>query len=605
MLKIRINSEIIDLPEDISIQITSTNPMFTENGFNEAFSYSFNIPLSGKNLSIFNKYNSTDVSISLEFSSHLLLDGFAQITRNNKILKVSFKSEATDLRQYLESISFSDVELDVIPVCDLTDPVLTKIDKWHDHMTDITFTEIETEGTHKFPMIYPAIEESDASLNFMHYYYSFSINTIINGTFIKNEGVPKSYRNGDLNWRQTVSPCIRLQYLFEKVLEYVSQEYGILIVKNEIIDIIEWKQMISFSTKVFDELYDDGTNRFNFHGHEIDLNQIVPDASIISIFKLIFELFGINFYLSNRKLNILISDNQLKKNPIDLSKYCVPQYNIDYTVKEVKKLSYELSDLDNYKYLIRNLSFGIPGEPFWHEVNKHSSRIIGKNTKKVSEEVVSYTPLVSSFGLTVTNHYITIPNFIAGTPLTTFFEYETNFKIPLRLKSKVYDEKDFKANETFLIGCLRGKFDTYKPTSEFQDPTLYPTVERMFFYNGNRLTMDDSVPMLDYNFGSCSLYFNDHKSHVSEYLKRIIPLKSANEVSKTLYLPAHKIFEILKWDNPNHIIKQRNLSFKGAVKKVNFTLYKNSISPVEITYAVVEKEKSGDFNDDFNDDYLV
>jgi hypothetical protein len=61
----------------------------------------------------------------------------------------------------------------------------------------------------------------------------------------------------------------------------------------------------------------------------------------------------------------------------------------------------------------------------------------------------------------------------------------------------------------------------------------------------------------------------------------------------------------MSWKEPNHIIKQRNLSFKGTVKEVNFTLYKSSISPVEITYSVVDQAALGDYNDDYNIDFSI
>jgi hypothetical protein len=154
MLEIRINSDVFDLPEDIQVPIVASNPLVSETGFNEIFTYSFSLKASPRNIAIYNKYFQKSPKITLSFQSHKITTGVAKMKRDSNGISVMIKNEALDLRQSLENIGFDQIELETIQVYDSEDTPEEKIQAWNDLMNaTLPQNEAVNVGDFKFPPI--------------------------------------------------------------------------------------------------------------------------------------------------------------------------------------------------------------------------------------------------------------------------------------------------------------------------------------------------------------------------------------------------------------------------------------------------------------------
>jgi hypothetical protein len=594
MLRIVIEGQDTDLAEDIAINMTLTCPIFAESGFDEIYSYSFSLPKSAKNKKIFSKYNGKFVKVQILFSNYLITEGIGKIKASFSNFSVDFKNQSIDIRQKIENISLKEIPLDTIEVCAAVDSPTVKLQKWQDHMTKTTVTDSSFIGSHKFPHI-KAWDDAADSGYFTEWYvknpaFQFDVNNYWNGTFIKNVGYPLAYNSSQPAWWGTVSPCIKIQYLFDKLIEHLSVTVGV----NELASITEFRQMIHYSLLAMDKVEGDGTSNFNVHGTTINLSKFVPDLKGSDLLKMLDEQFGVFFNFSNSKLNVRLKSNILKTKAIDYSKYCNETYNIDIVEKQSYVFIYpiDLTQLDRYSSFIWDYSVFVGGVPV--TLNKHKNRQIG-STEAVEELTLSYIPMQTRINFIDRVYPATYSGTIAEEVAVT-----TDMFIPFDQKSSFYDLQKYNEGgiNQFIVGLVRGVYPIYNYTNSVWN-------NRVLFCNSNKLDDVDSDQDVNYIFGTCSIFLKDADSHVDVYLKNFYQyLRIADEVSKVLYLPLHKILSIMEWKEPNHVIKQRNLSFKGTVKELSFTLYKSSISPCTIKYAVVEKEALNDYNNDFNDDYL-
>ncbi len=154
MLEIRINSDVFDLPEDIQVPIVASNPLVSETGFNEIFTYSFSLKASPRNIAIYNKYFQKSPKITLSFQSHKITTGVAKMKRDSSGISIMIKNEGLDLRQSLENIGFDQIELETIQVYDFEDTPEEKIQAWNDLMNStLPQNQAVNVGDFKFPPI--------------------------------------------------------------------------------------------------------------------------------------------------------------------------------------------------------------------------------------------------------------------------------------------------------------------------------------------------------------------------------------------------------------------------------------------------------------------
>lgn len=585
MLRISIESYDMDVPEDIKVDMKLLNPIFSESGYDESFSYSFNLPKTAKNSAVVRRLKTKNAKIRIVFNNFKVEEGIAVIKTNMDNFSVAMKNDALDARQQMDNLSLEDLDLDVIPIAEVTDDAMTIIGKWHDHMVQTTITDDETIGSHKFPFIQPYYnhDQDDTvwSRNLFHGNNALFINSYNLGTFESNTGYDQAVYPGP-NWVTTISPCIRIAYLLEKILA----KKGLITTKNELLDIPEYLQMIHFSKLVMDltktEWHDGNEYLYNIHGYEIDLNKFVPKTTASVVFKILDDLFGTMVKIKNGSISIELKRSYLKGKWVDMSKWCNPEYEIEGSEGKNIKLIYPI-DYNQKRYDSKNYwSYTVDstlGLFVWVDFVKHATRTIGKEAES-DERELNYIPLNCIFDY----NYATDKR-------------RSRFATPDGFISSYFDPETYNSGDQFFLGLIRGKY----PMKEVSSFPL-----RLVFENSHTFPDIAATEEHEYSFGSCSIFASDPTSHVDVYLKEFFDyVRKSKTISKTLYLPLHRILELRNWKESKHIIKQRNLSFKGVVKEVNFTLYKNAISPCTIHYAVVNEETSGDFSGDYNDDFTI
>jgi hypothetical protein len=599
MLRIIINGTDVDLSDNIQIDLKISNPLLSESGFDEAYSYSFQIPKTAKNKGVVNRMASKKATIRILFSNTLIDEGTAIIKTNISSYSVDFKNQSLELKNTLANINLKSLPLESIDVCEGADSPTTKLSKWNAHLTQTTITDPVNEGSHKFPHInaWDATADSgffvDMNNKNPDWITFFDVNAFYNGEYLSNVGWPTSYNGGQPAWWTTISPCIRIQYLFDQVIEFLT----LTISKDELSEITEFQQMIHYSLLAMDKVEVASGLNFNVHGTTINLTKFTPDLSAAELFKLLDEIFGIFFSFRNNKLSIRLKKNVFNFKPEDYSKFCNPDFETELTEGTSTTFKYPI-EID----ALNRFGDSIWAEDIWvdgveTEVKYHSPRTIGKE-ESLEEIEVSYIPMTSRV-----LSFDRIFDYAWDLPIVESLQTRTYFFTPYKQISSYYEDAEYLngGSEKFIIGLCRGVYPLYNfDTLSYDDKPVFCNLNKFY-----PIAVDEDGDYHNYKFGSCSLYFNDPQSHVDVYLKRAIDfIKRSKSITKLLYLPLHKILEITSWSNPNHIIKQRNLSFKGTVREVNFTLYKNSISPCSIVYAVPEKEVLGDYNEDYNTDFI-
>jgi hypothetical protein len=204
MLQIRINSDFFDIPDDIQVPVVAQNPLVSDTGFNEIFTYSFSLQATPKNISIYNKYVNSNARISLSFQSHNICSGKVKMKRDSSGISVMIKNDGLDLRQELEALSFDDIELETIQVYDSEDSPEDKIQAWNDLMNSkLPENEPVNEGSFKFPPIeaYPREEwkisgENGSAINKGMDLNKWCVNRydLASGEYVKNTQVLKGKR---------------------------------------------------------------------------------------------------------------------------------------------------------------------------------------------------------------------------------------------------------------------------------------------------------------------------------------------------------------------------------------------------------------------------
>jgi hypothetical protein len=283
------------------------------------------------------------------------------------------------------------------------------------------------------------------------------------------------------------------------------------------------------------------------------------------------------FNFVNSKL--IIQPIELNLKPIDISKFCIPDFLINELENKAIEFTYGLNE-DFWKYGDYYIQPGKNGK----YLNYYENKKIGDGN--IDQQEIPFSLLIDS-------------NQVA-----------TSFKWPELAKSEVYNPNDFISASKFQIGLFRGNYNVnyYINLNPFISPTVV-IKDRMICFNHNLILENDTSQygeILNYSkkLGTCSIYANSEDSYFDVYANFCNKLKTFNqEIEKNLNLPFQKIIEIMKWNNPIHAIQQRNMSFSGVVKELKFTIGKNTISPTTITYLVNKKVSTGDFNSDFNDDF--
>lgn len=600
MLTILIGSDLADFADDVQIPIKLTNPMFSQSGFEEGYTYSFSLPNTKRNQVILRKYAKNEIPISISSSLTPLMGGTGRVYQGNKSISVEIKNFGLIKKNELDEISLRDFDYPVINIANISDSPTVKIDKWHAHKNLIRNSNPPEKEMYCFPPIsrdngtvsFTSPPDGD---NFLHATNALASNFFLIGDYLKNAS-ETSTPPESVNFRTSLAPAIFFKYVLEKVLA----ESGIILVSNELNDILEYHQLFFDPGMHLDKIVQDPLNAskyYNVHGEEIDLNLFILDKSILSMLTVLRELFGCSYYFNNNRLEIKLYNKLLKRNPIDMSKYCD-----GYFEQSIIGQEYQFKfpvDLKKNKF----------GWTFWrnhHDINptpeweyKWNDFSVG-NATTTQKLDYSYIPLKTIWTL-----IWTVPNEPDDLllPLSMFACFSD-------FKSSYWNSQDFNPVDVYNVGLWRGNFPVYDNLSSTWKDTIIASNEYLTYPDETKELYETGfIPYyqpMQYVLGTMSLYPRDDKSHFNQLqLDYYKLLADGREIKELLNLPIHKIYEVIQWKEVQHIIQQRNMSFIGTVKEVSFTLYKNGVSPTLITYLSQSSDKSGTFNDDFNDDFVI
>lgn len=615
-MRIVIDNIDIDYPDNLTIQIKRTNPFFENKKANEGSSYSFSMKKTPVISRLLAKSEKKKYDIKIFVESLIFVRGYAVInSEKDGNVSINIIEQGTDFRQKTEKTPLSDLKLDEFTIYEETDSATDKIDKWYDHMVETTLNQSVEEGSHKFPMIRSNAgygEDGTAMLNgIFDNVYQRTINAYFYDDYVKNNPVPNSFTGAGAEqpegWFVTVSPCVRISYVLDQVIKH----FEIADLSNRLDEIVEFKQMYSFSGRALDEVQVVSGNHYNVHGAGFNLVDFLPDNNVFALFELLSEVFDAYFIYIGNELSIRIKSDVFKQKPIDLSIYCTSNFNDKKNVSRSFLLSYEIDE--EKRSLYKGLKYSSMIGNFVSAANPFSDLTINNDFDSSTEEIrLKHVPLNSNWFL-LQGVFDNYPFFAGGNEFNTvgWDEWSSRAIWNYPVLSDHYAEiQDFEKPTTWNYGFLRGYYDTRKDVYDDPPTMLLDTLQvpHMFNYNFMQLQIaDDSLAAFaDYMhiFGTSSAFLGGDDNTYNKYKRAYIDfIKNSREIEKELFLPAHKVNEITSFKEPKHIIKQRNLSFVGIAKEASFTLSKRGVSSTKIVYVVKSNPSMNEFNDDFNDDF--
>lgn len=615
MLRIVVEGIEVDYPDGISISMKLQNPLFSSTGWNEAYSYSFSLINSSRNYKIFYGNNNSKKKFNVQIFMHgeLFIRGtLSEPKLTDSGISVNVIETSINARQKATIDHFDKLDLPTIQVYEPADSISDKLEKWRAHMYQVTITDPVDQGSHKFPKVatlgYRDPAENDP-LNSIHTQNLGMVNAWVLEDYVKNEAVPNSYipiEDRINQWYTTVSPCIRIDYLIEQVIEYL----GVYLAENTLKDIPEYLHATHFSGYVLDGLVTSGLNKYNVHQENFSLSDFLPDNTMISVFDLVRLQFGAYFIQDGTRISIRTIRDLLSTKPIDFSEYVSETYMREKSQQTSFVLSYGLDEDGLRKrrtFLYSELT------PLWPYIEPFADLEIKE--KNGDEETIPFehVPLKSNY-FAQSGIYRTFADFQSALPedqygFTEFSSYLQYFKV---LRSDEYPEESIEKPTTFSLGLVRGLYTTRNLLFDpFPTPAIpsEEAVDHLYSYNFKSIQVapDDTEALFDpyrVTLGSSSIYINEIDNATDNFNSEYIDLlRNTREIDKTVNLPVHKLLEIKKWKHPKHIIQQRNMSFEGLVKEVSFTLTKSDIKAMSIKYVVKNNVLLNDFNNDFNNDY--
>jgi hypothetical protein len=617
MITIKIDGVALDTFPNTKIQLNLSNPLFSENFINEGYSYSFNLPRTPKNRTfLIGEKNKVEV-----FFKGVLLMKAVLISYNNnhESFIINIVTMAKSFKDEIESIMLSDLQLPIIPICEESDSSISKVSKWLDHMVAIA-NEDANEGMYKFPAIdsvgytnFYETEETPEEINLIFETSGRRINRGYISGYAFGFGVPDTYTRK--SFVQTVAPCVKVKYLVELVLK----KFKLKIRTNELDQIEEYLQLCIFNNYVLDKIETSGGFIYNTHGLEIDLKKHVPNNTVLDLFQTLNERFDAYFVIEGNVIDIFVSKNKLKSNAENVSKYASESYAFEPQEFAGVNFSEALEDGPSLKHYRTLESFDlISGENQWiypNEVKNYpNSKPTNSENQFISEAM---TTSIAADTIGVPNNFAEWENLSTTLPQLDIpgwgFQRSAAFT-PFYLKSDEYPDNGAEIFEKIKLICYRGKYASFLPG--FDSPSGEPNVSlnttplHNFVFNFKRafIINEDSNPDIDIKhiFGKSSIYINGPDNCIDYYKKPKLQILYKSSINtKLLYLPLFKVQELMQWNKNRHAIQQKKQSFNGWVKNINFAVENDKLSATEIEYIVKFDGLKGEFNDDFNNDFLT
>jgi len=591
MTDVQLNGVFVELGPEFQLEGTIKNPLFSESGFAEGFSYVLSIPLTVNNKAnadgkkgecviwvggtvLFSGYFSykdkDEDSIQLFFISRELK--FVQDLKEKKLAELTWA-------QYTVYTSGTDI---------------VKNTAWQAIYNQVMLVEPATEGTFKLPMIstkgaqqLTSVFSTERNIDYNNiweeHYNMVNVYTKTVGSLLGNFPTPTN--TGEKNWANSVAPCPRIEYILEEVIS----QFGFILSENELQEVAEFMQMWTFNNYVLDREVVPITNFVNTFQGTIDLKNHVPDADCYSIFELLNEFFDAFFVIVNNKVEIRLAKTALAKPVLNYSKYLVDfngneeneqtnyifKYPVPTTGKEFRRFT-----------IVNSAAFPLPGSKYLLD-----DKIVDNGQDQNTDVPLKNFPLTSM--------YYQLPGFLQSWPyyqdyLNNLWDPE-NWMDSFVLKpyllsnefvvSDAYPDGDGKIATNFQVGLYRGLYNT-------AETDLFVTVLNniaSYPYSYNLTTtpfrLSWTIPFNWPIVGQNTLYQTGDYNLFDEYKAKKVAMKSENGLRERSYaLPIHLFKEMISFENSRHIIQQGNESFVGVVKEVKFVINSMGLAEVKPVY---------------------
>jgi hypothetical protein len=654
MIRLVIAGVDVPVPDNFSVQLNYENPLFIEDKINKAYSYNFTLPITEQLQNLLKHRNRVSTSsktaelpCKLYHSEILFVEGVLKLTSINSLSYACFiRNDALTVLERMKNTKLNTVQLPTeevwTPAEDTSLNILQKLERWKDFMMD-NANESVTTGLYKFPTIkanYNAQAYVPGSFDDLYLQQTYfpteeaSVNHFVNEEFHSNElyyfqqtataGAVKSE-----NWLQTVSPCLRIEPLLERMLE----ELGIVYSQNDLLEIIEFMRMVCFSGRVLDEHFYDilpvisNTLYVNMHGRSFALSDFIPDVYMWDLYYMLIDMFNIVSTFSDNEVSIQLANNVLIKPAVDFTKYAEDFFSkgIDPNKAQGVRVRYEFDEsvmawLNRSKIFYTNplderalnyfgLPFEIGQEPFTENTVRYMP--IGSNGLETTDPSG-----VKDFGGPVVGGIPpwppTVPTVVPAEenlfPLYARMPFDPENGVFFPVNSKTYvneaNNYDFLAITQYL-----GIIDTYYQTSTEKDNGLPPTntiKTNACACVDSTLTFEAGSGWPNFGWGTKTLWMGERQERNPEDADEISSLQETESkglwntyhktfhefmmravpTDKTLFLPPHKVKELAGFKNPKHVIDSPQGKFEGFVQKFSVTLYKDRISPTKVTYLI-------------------
>lgn len=629
---LRIDGKIVDLG-DAEIPFESINPLFSENAFNSEYSFEHHLPFTPRNMSVLGFVNRYDTDKQSQLTYELSISGFSfykgfvriSISDNSKFRLVYISSEI-DFVQKASAKALKDLDFDTVTVCETGDSPETMLEKWKTYIENNMLVENPTVGTCKFPMIMTeGYDGNRGSENLIHFLNGHVVNPFALGEFQVGFKVEDSEKpTADAKFFPfTISPCPRVHHIIEKIMEM----YNIRELVGDFWQNKEYQQMVAFSGIVMDyirrgsetvfEEWDNVMNwwnievpvtytyEWNVYGYQFNLKDFVPDNVVLSVFKMLFECFGVVFRFENGKLIANYADKLLIQKPSDYSHIYIDNGIYEQQLENVISIGYSReTDLKrtilpkwNYTSSVTNV----------FENDDSMLSISEGNAEQNVDYPLDHLPMRSTFFVTEGLHtQQTIWKTEADRDKTAFGEHAPRFLYNYGIASLGLQDKQYRRSD-WNIGCYRGVHETIRTYFEGDDPAFASyDVPWPFSWSGCNWDSNTVSPPFNHQFGN-SIYLNEQRGTYALYLRnKLLKSDNSDTITREANLELHKLMELKKFEDIVHFLKDRNGNRIGILAKISAVITSKGIKSVVLDYKIPKKLPiQGDFSNDFSKDYSI
>ncbi len=567
MIRIQHNDQNLDLGK-ISMTFSFSNPMFSDNAFNEGYSFPFKLPITARNIAVLNNSDRLDnrvlgkkFQVKIYIQNTFAFSGVLIIkTYSNGQFNCHFNSSGLNLKKDMRDKNLRKLTLLNKTVWVDTDTMLQRQDKWENHVAGYSniFETLrpDEEMTHYFPPIHnqSAYDEErgdDIQNSWWSNYTNFYL--LDQDRYLFKHRVAGPVYSSKPGWLTSITPCPAYLYVLRMALE----ELGITLEKSGVLtnDII--KNLFIYSNEAMNQVELDGGYYYNIYGASYDLAKFLPDLDTYELLIGLKQMFNTVFFENNGKIKTITIAEILSQVPEDLTRFTDSAFVAEYFEKVNYSFNW-LTDDDKAPDIYTEQFAAYETDPDTAKTEPHTP-------DKIRPLATIASPRVNVAGTWMdAMDYVSVNSTDPVTLVNGANKTGLTYKAPVRTTISETSPKDIL--KTLLVGVYRGG-------------TFYP--------EGFPSAVNQSVDDLGVKFGDQSiLWANDDglvKNHFTNYIEF---LNDATRVDVKLYLPPHKIAELATFEQPVKKIETPKGNINGILSGFRFTVTADAISPIDAEFVV-------------------